>query len=377
MATYYVDGTNGNNSYNGQAATFTGGSTGPKATITAGEALLAAGDLLHIRPGVYRELVSLSTSGTSGNPIEYRGDYAGAVWAGGGVVRITGSNDDKTASRNGCIFAVNASYRTFRGLALDTSSGTTSLLGAANGSDWTVEECVFQATLGFALCSFAGAAQARHAIRRCVFLGHIGSNNSITLSHSATLNDVGHVVEQCLFVGRGGSCISIQRVGGVTVRNCTFIGGAAGVRVEAALAAGQTATVNNCIIWQCSAGLQATTLGELVEDYNSLSANVTARSNVSVGANSNTYPPLFDPRWAFQLIYAASANQVVTPFDLASYSQLVNVAGTSPTTTDLRGTSAIGGTREWGALEYDSALKIQGGGGGAVSIGPSRRGLGG
>ena len=322
-------------------------------------------------------MLTCGVSGTAGNPIEYRGDYAGAVWAGGGVVRITGSNDDKTASRNGCIFAANASYRTFRGFALDSSSGTTSPLGASNGSDWTVEECVFQATLGFTLCSFAGAAQARHAIRRCVFLGHIGVNNSITLAHSATLNDVGHVVEQCLFVGRGGSCISIQRVGGVTVRNCTFIGGLAGVRVEAALAAGQVATVNNCVIWQCGVGLQATTTGELVEDYNSLSANGMARSNVNVGANSNTYPPLFDPRWAFQLLYAAANSQVVSPFDLWSYSQLINLAGTSPTTTDLRGTAAIGGTREIGALEYDSSLKIQGGGGGAVSISPLRGRLGG
>ena len=52
---------------------------------------------------------------------------------------------------------------------------------------------------------------------------------------------------------------------------------------------------------------------------------------------------------------------MLTPFDLASYSQLVNVAGTSPTTTDLRGTSVIGAQREWGALEYDSTLKIEAG----------------
>lgn len=48
----------------------------------------------------------------------------------------------------------------------------------------------------------------------------------------------------------------------------------------------------------------------------------------------------------------------ISPFDLSSYSQLINVAGTSPTTTDLRGKSVIGAQREWGALEYDSSLSI-------------------
>jgi len=49
--------------------------------------------------------------------------------------------------------------------------------------------------------------------------------------------------------------------------------------------------------------------------------------------------------------------KLITPFDLSADSQLIDVAGTSPTTTDMRGTSAIGGVRELGALEYDTSLE--------------------
>jgi len=46
----------------------------------------------------------------------------------------------------------------------------------------------------------------------------------------------------------------------------------------------------------------------------------------------------------------------ITPFDLSQWSQLINVAGTAPTATDMRGTAVIGAEREWGALEYDPNL---------------------
>lgn len=376
MTVRYVDGTSGNDAYDGLAAVYDG-VHGPKKTLNGAEDTpVAAGDLVHVRAGVYRELLTVDVSGTAGNAIEYRGDYAGAIWPGGGVVRITGSNDDQTAARNGCVVGTSKAYRTWTGLAFDSSSGTTSPLTSATSTpNWTVDRCYFQAALGFALCVFT--APTNLTVRRCVFFGHVSSNNSLTIVSNPATDNTANMVENCLFVGRGGSCIAVQRVGGVTVRNCTFIGGAAGVRVETALNVGQTTTVNNCVIYQCGVGLQATAVGEITEDYNVLNSNGTARSNVTAGANSVAYPPLFDARWFFQLVTAASANQVITPFDLASYSQLINLAGTSPTTTDMRGTSAIGGVREIGALEYDSGLKIQGGGGGAVSISPLRGRLGG
>ena len=53
---------------------------------------------------------------------------------------------------------------------------------------------------------------------------------------------------------------------------------------------------------------------------------------------------------------SGTTTKLITPFDLSSDSQLIDVAGTSPTATDIRGEA--GTVREWGALEYDSALLI-------------------
>lgn len=49
-------------------------------------------------------------------------------------------------------------------------------------------------------------------------------------------------------------------------------------------------------------------------------------------------------------------DKVLSPFDLSSASQLIDLAGTSPSSTDMRGTGTVGTQREWGALEYDTAL---------------------
>ena len=52
----------------------------------------------------------------------------------------------------------------------------------------------------------------------------------------------------------------------------------------------------------------------------------------------------------------SGGSKPISPFDLSSYSQLVNMAGTTPTTKDARGATVLGAQREWGALEYNSAL---------------------
>jgi hypothetical protein len=377
VATYYVDGTNGNDAYDGTSPTFVSGSTGPKKTLTAMEAKpVAAGDLVHVRPGTYRETLTCGVSGTVGNAIEYRGDYAGVIWAGGGVVRVTGSNNDLTATRANNITATSKNYRTFTGFCLDTV--TSKCVLASSVTDWTIQKCFVVPGLanGWGI-QFDGATQARYLVTQCcLFLDLTGIG--VYASHSVTVNDAAHILSNCVaFLARDAYLAGFQRVGGGSVKNCTTFGGGGGVSIFGALAAGQTITVNNCLLDGGNVALQATATGEITEDYNNIFAFNTARSNTAVGTHSTAYATLFDPRWAFQLMYATAANQVVSPFDLASYSQLINLAGTSPTTTDLRGTSVIGGTREWGALEYDSSLKIQGGSGGAVSIGPSRRGLGG
>jgi hypothetical protein len=136
--------------------------------------------------------------------------------------------------------------------------------------------------------------------------------------------------------------------------------GTGAIRVATAAAGGQTLTVNNCIFTHCGVALTATATTDITENYNTFWGNSTDRTNTNTGANSLTYPPLFDLRFWQQIFNASNALQIISPFDLASYSALLNVAGTSPTTTDMRGTAVQGAQREWGAFEYDTRLKIKG-----------------
>src|SRR3990172_1122802 len=95
---------------------------------------VVAGDTVYVGPGTYRELLTVDVSGTTGNPITYIGDYSGVNTDGvGGIVRITGSDNDQTATRANAILVNGFNYRTFSGLALDTTSEVgLSMISATN-----------------------------------------------------------------------------------------------------------------------------------------------------------------------------------------------------------------------------------------------------
>jgi hypothetical protein len=356
MTVYYC-GSGGNNANAGTSWALR------KLTLNGAEDIpVVAGDTVYVGPGTYRELLTVDVSGTVGNPITYIGDYTGANTDGvGGLVRITGSDNDQAATRANCVTATTKNYRTFRGFHMDTTTGAT--VNQNGGTDWIIDKCFIINTPSHCI-SVQGAAQARNTISNSALIGG-ASANCILFTHTVAVDNAAHEVNNCILVSSGGAGIRDDRIGGITVRNCTVRLSFNGIRVQTALTVGQTLTVNNCSIDNCTVGLQATTTAEFVEDYNNLFGNGTARTNVTTGANSLAYAALFDPRWFFQLTNAGagpnSATQVLTPFDLSSFSQLLNVAGTSPTTTDMRGTAVQSTQREWGALEYDSTLKIAGG----------------
>lgn len=378
MTTRYVDGTDGNDANDGLAAV-AGGGHGPKKSLTGAEDTpVVAGDLVHVRPGVYRETLTCDVSGAAGSPIEYRGDYAGLIWPGGGVVRITGSDDDKAATRNNCIVGSAKDYRTFTGFHCDTTLAVT--IQNTTGIKWIIQRCYFEgngANDSIRFTNSAGVTDMAATVTNCAFLNtsHGGAISFRDTNATTSTN----VVSNCLVLCTGGlynAGIQSSRVGGITIRNCTVIGGQLGaIRVENALPVGYTpVSVTNCTVLGAPWGLRAANLGEIVEDYNNIYGCSTARSNVAVGAHSLAYPPLLDSRWFFELV---AGGKMLSPFDLASYSQLVNVAGTTPTTTDMRGTGTVGAEREWGALEYDPTLLIESAsGGGAVRILPGMGGIG-
>ncbi len=371
MTTRYVDGTDGNDANDGLAAV-AGGGHGPRKTLNGVEDTpVQAGDTVYVRAGTYRETLTCDVSGSAGNVISYIADYAGTCFPSGGVVRITASDDDQSATRVNCI-ALNAKdYRTFTGFVMDTATGN--LVNNTNSDYLTLNQCYLKNSANAYLVNVSSTAM-NAAFSNCLFWGGAaGSSVGIVFTHASAVDNAGHSVQNCIFCTPGTAGIQDYRVGGITIQNSLFFDCNQGIRVVAALGAGQTVTVNNCIFCFTSTALQATALGEIAEDWNDIWGANTARNTVNTGANSLAYPPLFDPRWFLQLVNAGagpnSPKQVVSPWDLASYSKLLNVAGTSPTTTDLRGTGTLGTQREWGVLEYDSTLKVQGGSGGAHILG--------
>lgn len=293
MTVYYV-GLGGSDSNNGLSW------ANRKLTLNGAEDIpVVAGDTVYVGPGTYRESLTCDVSGSSGSPIAYVGDYSGANTDGtGGVVRITGSDNDIAATRASCITAASKNYRTFRGFTFDLSSSH-HIACTTSCSNWIVEDCYFSLLPSNTVASvdFAGTGTA-NTVRRCFFIGrHFG----VEFTHSASVSGAGHLVENCMFIGmtRG---ISSVRVGGVTVKNCGFWCCVVGVRVATALAGGQTVTVNNCLLQICTTALQATVVGEITENYNALYFNSTDRTSTDAGANSNAYPPLLDTRWFFELV---------------------------------------------------------------------------
>lgn len=363
MTTYYV-GMGGNDSNNGLSW------ANRKLTLNGAEDIpVAAGDTVYVGPGTYRETLTVDVSGTAeAGAISYIGDYDGSHTTGTkGVVRITGSNDDLTQTRADGITSTSKNYRTFRGFAID---GTGTTIAITNGTNWVIDKCIHSrnGTRGI----LGSGVITSLTISNNLF--QYGTYYDLYISHTNFVSDANIVITNSIFCNNGGNngkAILFGKYGGVTIKNCLIQNKNIGIQLTAVPDTGQTVTVNNCIIAVCNTGLYSPTVGFLVEDYNSLINLENARTNVNVGSNSLVSLALFDTRWFFEMVNGGS---MLTPFDLASYSGLVNVAGTSPTTADMRGTTVQGTQREWGALEYDPNLDIEagsGGSGGAVRISPA------
>lgn len=355
MTVRYVDGSAGNNSWDGLAKDFVSGTNGPKLSLNGGEdSTVAAGDLVHVRtvaangvPIVYRELLTCDVSGTSGNVIEYRADVAGIIWPVGGVCRITGSDNDTTGTRAHCVTGNAKNYRTFTGFTFDlTTDAQINVIGAS--TNWTVQDCYFPGSSGaFASLLFNGA-QTGHIVRRCDFIG--ARTATIWFFHSATVSDAAHLVENCLMVAGRVTGVLSSRVGGIAVKHCTIINCNNAVHVNTALAGGQTVTVNNCVLAWNSVALTGTVTGEITENYNSLHSNATDRSNTATGANSNSYPLLLNA----QLLLDGFQLPNLPMFGLSEWSPLRAIAGTSMSTEDLTGITrpATDSKKSWGAMQF-------------------------
>ena len=310
---------------------------------------VVATDVVYVGPGVYRETLTCDVNGSSGNEITYIGDVTGENTDGvGGIVRITGSDDDQTATRGDCVNSGGRTFRIFRGFAMDTASDV--MVDMQNANNWTLEDCYFTGG-NAANVRMNEASQLNNTIRRCLFVGTTTNGPNLEMSHTDTIDNSGHLIENSIFLGGGQDNILIIRIGNVTIKNCTILfANDDGIDQGTAPAGGQTTTVENCIIaWNGQYGLEATATTDITEDFNTLYENATAaRQNVNVGASSQTYPPLFATPIlldGFQLPWWFG--------ELGEWSQIARIAGNSEATDDLFGivrptTSA---KKSWGAIQ--------------------------
>lgn len=343
MTDYYV-GIGGNDGSDGLSW------ANRKLTLNGAEDVpVAAGDTVYVGPGEYQELLTLDISGSGGSLITYIADVTGENTDDvGGIIRVTGSDNDQAGTRANCVDSNSRTHRTFRGFLFDLATAV--LIDVTDGTDWIVEDCVFLHGEVRGL-RFNGTSQASCTVRRCVFIAGIGQMLSFAAGSATT--STGHLVENCLLIAGGGDNININLVGGLTIKNCTFLGAAddhVDVAASAGTGAGQFTTINNCIFCMADgAALEGAVSGDIVEDYNTFFGNSTDRTNTATGSNSLTYPPL----WRMPLLL----NGIMFPFllgELSEWSQILGITGTGEATDDIFGMArpTTAAKKSWGAFQF-------------------------
>ena len=314
---------------------------------------VVANDTVYVGPGVYREMLTCDVSGSSGQPITYIGDVSGENTDGvGGIVRVTGSDDDQSGTRTACIYANAKSYRTFRGFALDMA--TNKLIWTVTSCDnWIIEDCYFgdqddDSHQGIYLNC---ASDNLFTVRRCIF---INPGYSIYIYNASDISvNASSIIENCLILGgvtNVGNGIYSNNVDSFTVKNCLVRDRNYGIRVSS-FTVSNNIDVNNCLIANCLYALYASVSGEIIENYNSIPlSNTTPRTNVNVGGSSNTYPALFE-----MPVLLDTFTQYPWKFgELSEWSELRGIAGSSEASDDLYGADrpATSSKKSWGAVQY-------------------------
>ena len=265
----------------------------------------------------------------------------------GGVVRITGSDNDTSATRSTCI-SCDDDYRVFRGFSVDVVTSDCILL---DGSLHIILEDII-GTSANKIIKIQDTSQSI-TMRRCKFLAAL---QPVLITHGVTVDDSGHVIENCLYLAAGAQAARIDRVGGVQIRNAMVLGGNEGIRIVQALATGQTIAINNSVFNSINTALRATALGEITEDYNAFHRNGADRNTVATGANSNTFPPLLNTPILFAGTDQLSGYKFPWLFgELSEWSQIAAIAGVDERNTDLFGIRRPNHTaakNSWGPVQF-------------------------
>ncbi len=227
---------------------------------------VAAGDIVWIGGGTYREAVIIDTSGTLGHEIEWHADIDGAMTGDAGFVRITTLNADYNGTGTLEVLRIDGKeYNEFydiifgpagTGVLSNTIQGVS---GNANYQGILFDGCVFLQGLwsgdpAVHIDFNLGAAIAGNPItfRKCF------SQGGIKIEHGAFTADVacGPLIENCIIVASDN--YGIYLIGppsdpgfgptGHDIRNCTITSGNSPIFSSYVRpASGVCGTINNCL----------------------------------------------------------------------------------------------------------------------------------
>lgn len=304
MTTYYVR-TSGSDSNDGLSP------GAAKLTIDAVANLVAPGDNCYVGAGVYRELVTMDTSGSGTSQISFIADVTGYYTGDAGLVIISAYPSDETqATRAACLDPDGRTFVTWRGFVFN--GGTTGAITAISpGNDnyegCVFEDCVFQS--GFAVGDMALDVDMNAATTptgngihfdRCVFSGisRMRFDGNVSAEQNLKIE-----FNNCLWIAEpSGQATSVFQwdivtastygSGGLIFNNCSFIGTTYGINVDDGSAtASYNVAAYNCIFYRCLTALNKATDndGALIDGGNNHFYQCsTERNNVTAHATSRT-----------------------------------------------------------------------------------------
>lgn len=305
MTDYYV-GTDGDN-----GAAGTSWAT-RLATFNGAEGKLAAGggDTVYVGPGVYRMRHDIVVD--SATPNTFIGDVSGANTDGvGGIVRLTGSDDDEASVRANCVlWGLDADNRVFQGFTYDMAGAGTFATAIYDFDNLIIRDCIFGNSPDtghhFFVNSVDNSLQT-FTIERCLFQTGV-DGNSINIFNSVTREFPGSEIRNCIFLGSGFNstnnwAIYMKKSYGVTITNCTFY---MFFNWPSALlyaieydndAASMPSSVYNSVFVMCGMKGDAGFPNELTEDYNVIMQydNTNYSTDITDGGNTVLRAPHFGP----------------------------------------------------------------------------------
>lgn len=311
MATYYVrkSGSDANSTAQAQSPST------PWLTIDKAANEVAAADTVIVGAGVYRELVTIDTNGTSGSPITWIADVDGSRSGDAGLVIISAyANETSTATRTACLadsFS-DVTYNTFQGFTF--VGGTAAAVDFDNAGNQSYEGMIFED------CAFVpGHTTSDHSVfleynavtaptgdgirfRRCMFQA---GGLEIQYDEDATEKDWDIGIENCVFVAAGPASnssygIVFDRVsasttppGGVSITNCTFYGAYRAIYSPDAITTAPTATwdIRNCTFVNCNQAILYTTTDPFTSDYCTYLRCTSTYTNAGVNDRENVDDP--------------------------------------------------------------------------------------